>query len=34
MMIAPGTFERVGEQNQLDAEAVRERWIRLKSGLP
>ena len=34
VMIVPGTFERAVEQNQLDAEAVRERWIRLKSGPP
>jgi hypothetical protein len=34
MMSALGTFERAVEQNQLDAEAVRERWIRLKAGLP
>ena len=34
MMIALGTFERLVTHNLEEAEPVRERWIRLKAGLP
>ena len=34
MSVALGTFERLVTHNLEEAEPVRERWIRLKAGLP